>query len=265
MENSQPLATESFSYSWLTDRTPRSSDGVLDNLRLEFLENCCENEPNFNFDVHFTASPTPLVHADEIFSDGHIMPVYVDRSNAVRALRTSTSVPPSPVSSYYMESPFLATKNQYCLLGRWRKSSKRIFRKCFGFVKPLCQSIGRSRKSSRVDDLERKVYEIQSWSNSLEASPRPSSAYSVVDWSDVKRIGGNVDLHYGLKKAKSWRSSPRPSPRISPSRSSSACCDVESSIHEAILYCKRSIGPKDIKLLSILMLYLSVHISMLEK
>ncbi|KAL0428799.1 UNVERIFIED_CONTAM: U11/U12 small nuclear ribonucleoprotein [Sesamum radiatum] len=177
-------------------------------------------------------------------SDGHIMPVYVHRSSAVRALRTSTSVPPSPVSSYYLESPFLANKNQYCLLGRWRKSSKRIFRKCFGFVKPLCQTIGRSRKSSRVDDLERKVCEIQSWSNSLEASPRPSSAYSVVDWSDVKRIGGHVDLHYGLKKAKSWRSSPRASPRISPSRSSSACCDVESSIHEAILYCKRSIGQK---------------------
>ncbi|KAL0426064.1 UNVERIFIED_CONTAM: putative membrane-associated kinase regulator 6 [Sesamum radiatum] len=243
MENSQPLATESFSYSWLSDRTPHSSDGVLNNLRLEFLENCCENDPNFNFDVHFTPSPTPLVHADEIFSDGHIMPLYVDRSNVVRALRTSTSVPPSPVSSCYLESPFLANKNQYCLLGRWRKSSKRIFRKCFGFVKPLCQSIGRPRKSSRVDDLERKVCEIQSWSNSLEASPRPSSAYSVVDWSDVKRIGNNVDLHYGLKKAKSWRSSPRASPRISPSRSSSAC-DVESSIHEAILYCKRSIGIK---------------------
>ncbi|KAK4418579.1 putative membrane-associated kinase regulator 6 [Sesamum alatum] len=243
MENSQPLATESFSYSWLTDRTPHSSDGVLNNLRLDFLENCSENESNFNFDVHFTPSPTPLVHADEIFSHGHIMPVYVDRSNVVRALKTSTSVPPSPVSSsYYLESPFLANKNQYCLLGRWRKSSKRIFRKCFGFVKPLCRSIGRSRsrKCSRVDDLERKVCEIRSWSNSLEASPRPSSAYSVVDWSDVKRIGDNVDLSNGLKKAKSWRSSPRASPRISPSRSSSAC-DAESSIHEAILYCKRSI------------------------
>ncbi|KAI3444476.1 hypothetical protein Pfo_001141 [Paulownia fortunei] len=240
MENSQPLATESFSYSWLTDRKPHSSDALPENLRTIFPECSSEKEQNFNFDVPFTASPIAIVHADEIFSDGHIRPVYFDRSK-VEALKTSTSVPPSPISSYSLGNPIVANKNQYCLLGKWRKSSKIILQKCFGFVKPLCQRIGCSRKSNRVDDLERKVCEVQSWSNSLEASPRPSSAYSVVDWSDVKKIGNKVDHYYGLKRVKSWSSSPQTSPRITPSHSSNAWYDVESSIHEAILYCKRSI------------------------
>ncbi|KAI3449223.1 hypothetical protein Pfo_005888 [Paulownia fortunei] len=240
MENSQPLATESFSYSWLIDGKLPSSDGFLNNLRPTFPENSSEKEQSFNFDVPVTTSPTNLVHADEIFSDGHIMPVYVDRSK-VEAFKTSTSVPASPISLYPSRSPFVANRNQYYLLGKWRKSSKRILQKCLGFVKPLCKTIGSSRKSNRVDDLERKVFEVQSWSNSLEASPRQSSAYSVVEWTDVKKIGNSVDLYPGLEKVKSWRSSPQASPNISPSRSSNVWCDAENSIHEAILYCKRSI------------------------
>ncbi|PIN00656.1 hypothetical protein CDL12_26842 [Handroanthus impetiginosus] len=214
MENSHSLATESFSYSWLTDKKQHYSD-----------QNSSEKEQNFHFDVPFTASPIALVHADEIFSDGHIMPIYVNRSKA-ETLKTSTySVPQSPIySSYSLESPFVAKKK----VGKWRKSSKRILKKCFGFVKPLSQTIGFSRKSTRVDDLERKVFEVKTWSNSLEASPRTSL--------EVKK---KVD--YGLKKVKSWSSSPRASPVKSPSCSSNSRGDLESSIHEAILYCKRSI------------------------
>ncbi|XP_073028671.1 probable membrane-associated kinase regulator 6 [Primulina eburnea] len=244
MENSQSLtATESFSYSWLTDRKPSSVDEFLSNFTPRVIERLGEKEENFNFDVPVTAFPVSLVHADEIFSDGHIMPLFVDRSKPQVFKEASLSTPPSPVSSSKSSAPFVVDKNQYYMLGRWRKSSKRIIQKCFGFVKPLFETIGCSRKSNRVDDLERKVNEIQSRGDSLETSPRPSSAYSVVEWDDLKQIGKKVDLYHALKRVKSLSSSPQPSPRLSPSNSSNllSMCDVESSIHEAILYCKRSI------------------------
>lgn len=206
MENSNPLATESFSYSWLVDKNPHSSDKST------------EKDQSFDFDVPFTS--LSLVHADEIFSDGHIMPIYVDRSS----LKTASSVPQSPVSQHQ----YVSNKKRRFLLGKWRKSSKRILRKCFGLVKPFYQTIGCSRKSNRVDDLQRKVCEVRSWSNSVETSPRRSA---VDDCNN-----------YGFKKVKSWSSSSQASPRISPARTSNAWCVDESSIHEAILYCKRSIG-----------------------
>lgn len=222
MENCKPLATESFSYSWLIDKKP---------TLLEYNSNDKE-QSFFNFDIPTTSSSsTKLVHADEIFSNGQIMPVYNNDTSKVmvETFRNSSvsSIPSSPVSSLYRPSrnnPFLANKNHYYLLGRWRNSSKKILHKCYGFVK----AIGSSRKSNRVGDLDRKVFELQSLSN----SPRRSSVYSAVEWCDVKRIGG-------LEKANSWRAT---SPNVSPSRSSNVCCDAQNSIHEAILYCKRSIG-----------------------
>ncbi|KAL7121467.1 hypothetical protein ACP275_02G183700 [Erythranthe tilingii] len=255
MENSQQLATESFSYSWLTDRQLYSilSENSID-----------QKDQNFKFDVPLTEYSF-TVHADEIFSDGHIMPLYIDRPSKPEALiRTTTSEvvlsppPVSPINYYSCDSlsktPLLSKRITECFLfEKWRKSSKRIFLRFFAFVKPVCKS----RKSNRVDDLERKVWEVRSWSNSVEASPTRLSS-SAFDWSIIniinnnnininsninnineKKIGGKSDFNYGMKNVKSsWSSS---SPRVSPSRASNASCDVESSIHEAIMHCKRSI------------------------
>ncbi|XP_073148072.1 probable membrane-associated kinase regulator 6 [Henckelia pumila] len=243
MENSQSLtSTESFSYSWLIDRKPSSVDEFLSNFTARVVEKSSQKEENFNFDVPVTAFPVSLVHADEIFYDGHIMPLFVDRSKPETLKTASLSTPPSPVSSSRSNAQFVADRNQqyYYTLGKWRKSSTRILQKCFGFVKPFCKTIRCSRKSNRVDDLERKVSEIQRRGDSLETSPRPSSAYSVFEWDDLKKVN---DLYYGLKRVKSSSNSQQSSPRLSWSNSSNvlSMCDVESSIHEAILYCKRSI------------------------
>lgn len=225
MESSKPLATESFSYSWLVDRKQHSLDVLTEMIKPSPPRKSNEKDQNFNFDVSLTAFHAALVHADEIFADGHIMPVY--------ALKTPNSVPPSPFSSFAFESRSEGSKKQFCLAERWRRSSRRILHKCFGLIRPLYKSIGSSRKSrSRVDDLERKVFEVQSWTN----SPRLSS--SAADLSDFKKVRNGA----ALKKTKSWGPSPQSSPRLSPSRPSSAWCGDESSIHEAILYCKRSIG-----------------------
>lgn len=227
MENSKPLATESFSYSWLADRKQHSLDVLTEMIKPNLPQKSCEKDQNFNFDVSLTAFHAALVHADEIFADGQLMPVYTFQ-------KTPISVPASPLSSYATRSPFDGGKREPCLVEKWRRSSKRILDKCFGLIRPLYKS---SRKNSRVDDLERKVCEVQSWTSSLQTSPRHSSA--AADWSDSKKISNGAAA---LKKTRSWGASPQASPRLSPSHASSAWCGDESSIHEAILYCKRSIG-----------------------
>ncbi|XP_073042410.1 probable membrane-associated kinase regulator 6 [Primulina eburnea] len=225
-DTSRPLATESFSYSWLTHQKPSSSHNLLDILTSISTE---KFEQNFDFDVPATAI-SALVDADEIFSDGHIKPVYANRSTKVEVSTTTTnSVPGSPVSSINT----LVNKN-LDFIEKWRNSYRRILHKCFGFLKPLYQTLGSSRKNIRVVDLDRKVSEIQSLSNSLQPSPRNNSDYDYNSVMDFDK-STEMDAQNGLKRAKSWSSSRQVS---SPSQS---WCDMESSIHEAILYCKRSI------------------------
>ncbi|KAL8554224.1 hypothetical protein ACS0TY_002433 [Phlomoides rotata] len=191
VENPQTLAcTESFSYGWLVNTQPPHNPTSFR-----------EYDENFNFDVPVIPSPAHLAHADEIFSGGQIKAAYKI---------TATSAPSSPLP---LTAPnFLAERKRrrYHVFGKLRRSSKKIFHKCIGFV---CRSL---RKSSRVDDLQRKV---------LEASPRHST--SVVEyWSNYfKKLDNNFDVV------------------ISPNRSSNdnLRCDTENSIREAILYCKRSI------------------------
>ncbi|XP_051147891.1 uncharacterized protein LOC127263016 [Andrographis paniculata] len=222
--HSQPLATESFSYSWLTDRTLHRRHGGADGTSTP-------RDQNFDFHLSFSpASPSTLVHADEIFSDGHIMPLYVGRS-------TTTSVPPSPPTLTPIGS-YIDDNYRSLFLRKWRKRSKMILRRCLGFV---LQTLSGPRKSSRVDDLERKVCEVEQNRNC--SPPRLSSAYSVVDWSDIKKIGAKVNFYYGIRKVKSWSNLPQaePSHHLTPSCNSNSSDAFESSIHEAILYCKRSI------------------------
>ncbi|KAL3615678.1 hypothetical protein CASFOL_041339 [Castilleja foliolosa] len=228
-QNIKPLATDSFSYSWFTDQP-------------NFVENSDNEQQCFDFDVPamYSSSIYNLVHADELFSDGQIKPVYVQKSRPEPFI-TSNSISTPPISIFSPTSPSVSNhmkNDQFYLLGNWRKSSKKILRKCFGFVKPLCKTLGSSRKSNRVDDLERKVFEIRSLSTSCEASPRPSSACSVFEWADVEKIAKKSDFFHGFEKK---RNSTHASPNISPARSSNVWCDAENSIQEAILYCKRSI------------------------
>ncbi|KAM3269758.1 hypothetical protein P3S67_029664 [Capsicum chacoense] len=92
MENSQqPLATKSFSYSWLLNRklsidglteSPRPSYSIHDDAEEEskfiaYLKRFLKEEQNLNFDVHPVSES---VCSNEIFSDGYIMPQYLHRS-----------------------------------------------------------------------------------------------------------------------------------------------------------------------------------------
>ncbi|PHT26239.1 hypothetical protein CQW23_34143 [Capsicum baccatum] len=271
MENSQqPLATESFSYSWLLNRKP-SIDGLTKSPRpsysshddveeeLEFivyLKRFLKEEQNFNFDVHPVSES---VCADEIFSDGYIMPRYLDRSKiksfhkafnnfSTNSSVPSTGTPPTPISKLSN-----STTSQADFLEKWRKFSRKILVKWFGFVRPISKRIASSRKSTaKVDDPQRKVSEIQSCKSttdtSFQGSPhRMLKSYSVVNWcgnGNNQRSSSSTRRVKSLRKVKNWSNINSPheacSPIKSPSNNHSTDVWREKAISDAILYCKRS-------------------------
>ncbi|KAH9731736.1 putative membrane-associated kinase regulator 6 [Citrus sinensis] len=158
---------------------------------------------NFNFDIPTSQSSAALLHADELFSDGLIKPEFVDPSKILDA-STSGLITVLPGSSFSSGNVIPVFQGHYRLFSKWRISFKKNFLKCFGYLRPHCHNIGSSwKRSSRVDDIDRREREVKSSSSSPQASPPPSAKYSVGvgDWYDI-----------------------------------------ENSIYEAILHCKRSIG-----------------------
>lgn len=251
----EALAIESFSRSWLLNARRPSLDCLADSESLHqeqditfavhsmrFLE--ADEAKNFRFDITADDSESALVHADDIFSDGHIMPLYLDRPKAVeealqQAFNTSSSsssvsAPATPANnSFSLSVRGKKDHHQDYIIQKWKKLHSRILHKWFGFLRPLCKRLGSSRKSTaKVDDLNRKTKEVQSWSNSLHASPRRICKASSGD---------------DLRKTKSCCNTPQESPLHSPYHSTT---DVwrdmaDSSITEAIIHCKKSFGMLD--------------------
>ncbi|XP_047259570.1 probable membrane-associated kinase regulator 6 [Capsicum annuum] len=271
MENSQqPLATESFSYSWLLKRKP-STNGLTESPRpsysshydaeedlkfIAYLKRFLKEEQNFNFDVHPVSKS---VCADEIFSDGYIMPRYLDRSKiesfreAFNNFNTnssvpSTSTPPTPISKLSN-----STNSQDDFHEKWRKFLCKILVKWFGFVRPISKRIASSRKSTaKVDDLQRKVSEIQSFKSTtdttFQGSPRRMlKSYSIVHWcgnDNNQRSSSSTRRVESLRKVKNWNNINSPheacSPIKSPSNAHSTDVWREKTISDAILRRKRS-------------------------
>lgn len=199
MEITRPLAVESFSDSWLSNPKVKLSLNGDEELYRELSHGSSfATTQDFHFDIQ--ASESHLLHADELFSDGLVKPVFV----IPLAGRVSNTA--DTVSSFYVSSRSATTDGKItgCFLGRWRKVSKRILQKFYSYlivVVPLCHKVRGSRKSSKVDDIGIRTKEVKSWNNSPQTSPNRSRVYS------------EGDLH-----------------------------DIESSINEAVLHCKRSIG-----------------------
>ncbi|KDP22197.1 hypothetical protein JCGZ_26028 [Jatropha curcas] len=218
METSQPLSIESFSYSWLVNLKP-SLESLDNSLRASldasdeasFIEmdpkmtpskRFFRNSQDFKFDFPISQSPLTVVHADELFSNGYVMPLFVDPLK-IESYEVSDSSPALPPSS---NTPKVvsAMQTRSSSLRRCRTLSKKIFHKYFDFLRPLYRRIRGHRSSSRAENTDTKVQVVKSWLYSTESSPRISVAYSVDDWR--------------------------------------RSCDSESSIYEAVLHCKRSIG-----------------------
>ncbi|KAL5746454.1 hypothetical protein ACOSP7_027600 [Xanthoceras sorbifolium] len=256
----QPLSIESFSYSWLVNLKP-SLEGLLDSSDYEansFIEMDPTMPPSkrflrrnysqdFKFDFPISQqSPLALVHADELFANGYVMPHFVDHplikmeafeasssdssslaAAAGKAAATASTTTSSHVAKVVMVggpsggSSGRKLTRSCSSLRKCRKLSKRLFQKYLDFlVRPLYRRIrgggGGGRSSSRAHDHhhqngDSRVHHVaNTWVYSAaETSPRISVAYSST----------SVDDDY-------WRKS----------------CDSESSIYEAVLHCKRSIG-----------------------
>ena len=89
-------------------------------------------------------------------------------------------------------------------LKKCRKLSKQIFLRYLHFLKPLCQRVRERRSGSRVGTFTARLHGERNWDCSTSTSPQV-------------RVANSCD---------NWRRS----------------CDSESSIYEAVLHCKRTVG-----------------------
>ncbi|EEF49024.1 probable membrane-associated kinase regulator 6 [Ricinus communis] len=218
METSQPLSIESFSYSWLVNLKP-SLESLDSSLRASldasdeasFIEmdprmppskRFFRNSQDFKFDFPTSQSPLTVVHADELFSNGYVMPIFVDPLK-IESYEVSDSASALPASSHAPKVVVSGRKTRCSSLRRCRTLSKQMFQKYFDFLRPLYRRIRGHRSSTRAEKMDTKVQVMKRWMYSAEASPRISVAYSVDDWR--------------------------------------RSCDSESSIYEAVLHCKKSI------------------------
>ncbi|GMY07350.1 probable membrane-associated kinase regulator 6 [Fagus crenata] len=227
MEASHPLSIESFSYSWLVNLRP-SLESLDSSFRYSldasdeasFIEmdptmppskRFFMNSQDFKFDLPISQSSSlsTLVHADELFSNGYVMPLFVDplKMEAYNCKASDSSTIPTSNS----HAPKVLVPNDKCSSSTrstrsTRRLSKHVFQKYLDFLRPLFRRLRRSKSSSKAEIVDKRVHEVvKNWVYSSETSPRISVAYSADD---------------------NWRKS----------------CDSESSIYEAVLHCKRSIG-----------------------
>ncbi|XP_021767029.1 uncharacterized protein LOC110731485 [Chenopodium quinoa] len=197
MDTSQPLATESFSYSWLATESE---------LHKTISNNISETSHNFDFDISISKTcPSSLVHADKLFSNGLILPQSLDESgdNNYYASTPSPLLISSTIHHHHHPS---SSSFRRMFMGKWSKFvPRKIISKYIKCLIPRRETIGRG--GTRVDDVNRITWEVKSWSTNntpVISSPMRdnSSAYcsAAAAWSDID----------------------------------------ESSIRDAILYCKRS-------------------------
>ncbi|XP_050386717.1 probable membrane-associated kinase regulator 6 [Argentina anserina] len=236
METSQqPLSIESFSYSWLVNLKPPSFESLDNSLRTSldasdeasFIEMDPTMPPSQRFfripqqDFKFDSqSPlSTLVHADELISNGYLLPLSVDDplknigsyDDYYDQASSNSSTANIPVSSSKEAFPTDKTSADCSnSLRKCRRLSKRIFEKYLDFLKPLYKRITGGHKVNHKaagNHLDKRFHSAKNSRvySSETASPRISVAYSAPD---------------------DWRRS----------------CDSESSIYEAVLHCKRSIG-----------------------
>ncbi|CAI9771952.1 unnamed protein product [Fraxinus pennsylvanica] len=219
METTQSPSIESFSYGWLANFQPSifdvsfraSIDGHDRDDQASFIEMDPRLPPskrffrvpqNLSFDFPISESPLTLAHADELISNGFLMPLFVKDMNKeiekydAEYSSISTTTTPSSSRVSRADAAFLSSALRSC-----QRLSKHFLQKYLNVFKLICQRI--RRRGSRVGSSSNmKMHELTGWDFSQVTSPRTSVAYS----------------------ADNWRRS----------------CDSESSIYEAVLHCKRT-------------------------
>ncbi|XP_058772430.1 probable membrane-associated kinase regulator 6 [Vicia villosa] len=170
METSLPLASDSFSYSWLSNSNNLSLDYLDDDphrvsITSFYEDSTSNNGQSFNFDTCISQSNLVLVHADEIFSNGFLMPFFVDPY-------TQESIQNTKIGASFSSSNFSSrnVKTHHGFLIRLRKSTWRTLVQFFRYVNQLRQKVERSRKSIkvRVDDMDEIDWQVKSLRSSSQ-------------------------------------------------------------------------------------------------
>lgn len=181
MEDSRPLAVESFSTSWLSN-VKHSYDAASIVMDYKTVKPSRFLDETQNFKFNTPIHPSVLIaHADELFFDGSIRPVYISHAT-LGASNTSDVVPVKHNSSFASLTSSSSIQNRCCHSGLWRRSLCRLL-KSLGCLGPIRHKGDRSEHQSP------------------QVSPQRNISSSPGDW-----------------------------------------CHLESSIYEAILHCKKSIG-----------------------
>ncbi|OIV91457.1 hypothetical protein TanjilG_02075 [Lupinus angustifolius] len=219
METTKPLSIESFSYSWLENLNPslESLDGSLRTSldasdespfiemdpRMPPSKRFFKNSQISKFDFPISHSPLTLVDAGELFSNGYLMPFF-DESLKMEGNEALDSNSNIP-SSLHAPKTVVPTSHSICLsLKRCRSVSRRVFQNYLNYLRTLCRKLRGHKAGSDSKTVGKRAKAVKNRGFYSETSPRISVAYSADDWR--------------------------------------RSCDSESSIHEAVLHCKRSIG-----------------------
>nr|XP_043632044.1 probable membrane-associated kinase regulator 6 [Erigeron canadensis] len=204
MEASQPLSVESFSYSWLLNQN-LSLDSPNCSFRVSF--DAADGASFIEMDPNLTPSKRFLVHHEFNFdiptSQSPTTAVHADKLISNGILVPVISCGPS--SDSIRVSPSSSTQEE----GRFRKSRSLSLRKCNKLPKRIIQ---------KYMDLVRPL-----WCRIRRGTSDSSRVQGVENW-ECSSISG-----------------PRPSEacKVDNRRTS---CDSESSIHEAVVHCKKTIG-----------------------
>ncbi|KAI4319972.1 hypothetical protein MLD38_033502 [Melastoma candidum] len=224
MEAAETLSVESFSYRWLVklDSPPDAPEGWSFRKSFDdasFIEMdpamppsrrfsmTTSFTPEFKFDSPASQPQLGVVHADELFSEGYVLPLFLERPSRINRFefRASGSTLPWKHDSL-QAAKVVASGSDDASTSPPRSCQglpKQIFLKYLNFLKPLYRIFRRQRLSSRL----KFSHGMRNWvypEESPSSSPRISSAFSADDWR----------------------------------KSSFSEC----SIYEAVLHCKKSIG-----------------------
>ncbi|XP_006280969.2 probable membrane-associated kinase regulator 6 [Capsella rubella] len=225
-EASMPLVPiDSFSYSWLVnfpslddhhhqtyeDSSSSSSfiemDPRLPPSRRFIIKTSHESSFKFDSFVSFSDEDhSSLVHADELFRDGYVVPYRLKATSSSAAteeesepLDTTTTTTTGKIETRGVKSKSSCRK--------LRRVSKWVLLKYLDFLTPLCRRLRRCRSAGPNIGMDSRIR--------VTTSSR-SRVYSSDETTSSPRISVADDYN--------WRRS----------------CDSESSIYEAVLHCKKS-------------------------
>ncbi|KAL1206718.1 putative membrane-associated kinase regulator 6 [Cardamine amara subsp. amara] len=232
-EASMPLVPiDSFSYSWLVnfpsleasiddhhqtyeDYYSSSSssfiemDPRLPPSRRFFIKTSHESSFKFDNFVSFSDEDHSLVHADELFRDGYVVPYQIKGTSATKDHEEEESEPLDKTTTGKIETRGVKSMSSPSSCRKLRRVSKWVLLKYLDFLTPLCRRLKRCRSVGTTGSI-----------GSMDSRIRVTTASRSRVYSDETSSSPRIsvaDDYY-------WRRS----------------CDSESSIYEAVLHCKKS-------------------------